>query len=45
MTPEQRAARIEALERKLAASRAMGSGYADRIAAIEAQLKELRDAE
>ncbi len=43
MSPEERAAEIERLEAKLAASRAQGSGYGDRIKAIEARLAELRN--
>ena len=45
MTEEERTARIDALERKLEASRSMGTGYADRITKIEEWLKELRDAQ
>lgn len=44
LTPEQRQAEIERLERKLASSRSFGSGYGDRIKAIEARLEELRNA-
>ena len=42
LTPEQKQAEIARLEAKLAASRAQGSGYGDRIKAIEARLEELR---
>ena len=45
MTDDERQAEIDSLERKLAASQSMGAGYKDRKAAIEARLKELRDAE
>jgi hypothetical protein len=35
-------ARLKALEAKLAASRTMGSGYKERIEAIEAEIRKLR---
>ena len=44
-TALEKSVEITDLERKLAASESMGAGYKDRKTAIEARLKELRDAE
>jgi hypothetical protein len=43
LTPEQKQAEIDRLEAKLAASQAQGSGYGDRIRAIEAKLETLKN--
>lgn len=41
MTPEERAAEIERLNRILSASQQAGAGYAKRIEAIKARIAEL----
>jgi hypothetical protein len=43
MTDDERIAEIERLERLRDASRQMGPGYKDRIAAIDAELEKLRE--
>jgi hypothetical protein len=45
LTPEMRKAEIARLEAMRTASLSMGSGYADRVAAIDTRLAELKEAD
>lgn len=41
MTPDERTAELDRLNRMLEASRSMGGGYADRVKAIKAKIAEM----